>query len=346
MFRHRVLLLSLLLIPSTAAVFALGCGDDDDNVAAPTPDGGPQAQPDSSTTTDGAAPGDAGADAAEQVARGNYLVNHVGACPDCHTPRTETGAFDSARFLAGVECFIDGNGPADGGCLSSANLTNHETGLKNRTDAQIKRMFLDGKRPDDSNLSPEMPYWVFHNMTTADADAIVAYLRTIPGVDHRVPAAQAPFDNVPAAATPVDPAKIPPATGASAEHGRYLAGLVGPCIECHTPEAAAATPRDLTKAFAGGRHFPKPPFPKDVYTANLTPHATGLAGWTAQDIVKVLKQGKDRDGGGVCPPMPVGPMGAFGGLTDQDALDIATYITQLPPIDNAIPGGNGSCVFP
>ena len=70
------------------------------------------------------------------------------------------------------------------------------------------------------------------------------------------------------------------------------------------------------------------------------------AGWTAADIVKVLKQGQDRDGGGVCPPMPAGPMGALGGLTDQDALDIATYIAGLPAVDNAVPGGNGSCVAP
>jgi hypothetical protein len=85
---------------------------------------------------------------------------------------------------------------------------------------------------------------------------------------------------------------------------------------------------------------------KTIYTANLTPHATGLAGWTVADIKQVIKNGKDRTDGGVCPPMPTGPMGGFGGLTDQDALDIATYIAALPAVDNAVTDGNGSCVAP
>ena len=29
--------------------------------------------------------------------------------------------------------------------------------------------------------------------------------------------------------------------------------------------------------------------------------------------------------------MPFGPMGAFGGLTPEDKLDIGNYITSLPP---------------
>ena len=57
----------------------------------------------------------------------------------------------------------------------------------------------------------------------------------------------------------------------------------------------------------------------------------------------MVHKGKDRTDGGVCPPMPSGPMGAYGGLTDQDALDIANYIIGLPPIDNAVPNG---CVAP
>ena len=77
---------------------------------------------------------------------------------------------------------------------------------------------------------------------------------------------------------------------------------------------------------------------------NLTSHATtGLGDWTVADIVKVIKQGKAKDGKGICPPMPVGPMGAFGGLTDADATDIANYIKSLPPIDNMIVD---MCVFP
>jgi hypothetical protein len=43
-----------------------------------------------------------------------------------------------------------------------------------------------------------------------------------------------------------------------------------------------------------------------------------------------------KEGAMSCPPMPAGPTQAFGGMTDQDALDIGNYITSLPPIDNGV----------
>lgn len=70
---------------------------------------------------------------------------------------------------------------------------------------------------------------------------------------------------------------------------------------------------------------------------------TGIGDWTAQDIVTELKTGKDKEGNGICPPMPVGPLGAYGGLTDGDALDIANYIKSLPPAVNFVAD---MCSFP
>ena len=35
--------------------------------------------------------------------------------------------------------------------------------------------------------------------------------------------------------------------------------------------------------------------------------------------------------------MPAGPMGAFGGLTDADAGDIAAYLLTLEPAENEVP---------
>ena len=104
---------------------------------------------------------------------------------------------------------------------------------------------------------------------------------------------------------------------------------------------------DEAKLFAGGEDFSAlfaatlhiTPVSKNV-TSDAT---TGLGGWTVTDIVTVLKQGKAKDGTGICPPMPVGPMGAFGGLTDADTTDIANYIKSLPPISNAV---TDMCVFP
>jgi hypothetical protein len=256
-------------------------------------------------------------------------------------------------YLAGNPNFIS---LPNGDKLGSRNLTNDETGLKNRTAAEIKDMFQNGKRPAATGtepLNPVMPYYVLHNMTDADADAIVAYLRVVPAVSNTIPRRAASFD-VPAAAPPIPTSAIPTPLAswtdqASATRGKYLAAQAGLCIECHTQHlaAGAATVLDEAKMFAGGEDF-SALFAATIHitpvSKNLTSDATtGLAAWSVSDIVTVLKQGKAKDGTGICPPMPVGPMGAFGGLTDADATDIANYIKSLPPITKMI---TDMCVFP
>jgi mono/diheme cytochrome c family protein len=329
-------------------VLAAGCGDDDDD-ANPPPDAAiADAAVVDATVADATPPPDASP--TPTAARGQYIVEHVAACGDCHTPRDQMGAPDPTRTLAGVDCFLDifPDDP-DSGCLSSRNLTNDPTGLMTRTDAQIKAMFLDGHRPDGTSLVPVMPYYVFHNMTDADADSIVLYLRTVTGVDHTVAANQAPFNTPPAqAAAPLDPATeipMPTVVNTHTMRGRYLAAQIGVCLECHTPRTSQLDFRSLdkTKLFAGGNGFPtaaiglpSPPFPAVIFTSNITPDATGIMGYTQAQVVKVLHEGLDKNNQALCPPMPAGQMAAYGGLTDEDANDIAAYVLALPPIANSV----------
>jgi mono/diheme cytochrome c family protein len=333
----------------TTTLVVVGCSDDDEGGTPPGSDAGK----DGGVVTDSAVPGDSGPMAGD-VERGKYLIEHVGVCGDCHTPRKADGSFDTARLLAGVDCFIDVD-PVDPdvGCLSSRNLTNDATGLKNRTDEEIKAMFLEGKRPVGSGdeptaLYPVMPYWVLGNMTDEDADSIVAYLRTVPAVENRVTPAQMPFlIDEPAPRFPE--AKIPMPRDdytdqEAALRGRYLAGNVGICMECHMGRDDMGLPL-VDMAFAGGGVFHRdelglpPVFPEIIYSSNITPHATGIQGWSVQNVVDALKKGEDFNQGGapLCPPMPAGPMAAYGGLTDQDAADIGHYLLSIPPTENAIP---------
>ena len=285
----------------------------------------------------------------DPIARGRYLVSHVAACPECHSPRRPDGSFDPARWLSGLDCYIDVV-PADPnvGCLSTRNLTNHETGLKNRSQREIADMLLTGTRPDGKALHPFMPYRFFANMRARDADAIIAYLRTVPGVERTAAPSQPPFlppdrpsSPVPAAVIPMPRSEYP--DRAAALRGRYLAGEVGICLDCHTPRANGKL--DLARAFQGGLDFPRAAlklpssYPEVIYSANLTPHATGIAGYTVAELARVLKQGLDRHGTRLCPPMPAGPAEAFGGMRDEDAADIAHYLLSLPPAENAIPNG-------
>jgi len=290
-----------------------------------------------------------GGESASPVERGRYLVAHVAGCGDCHSPRRPDRSFDPARWLSGIDCFVDvARDDPDTGCLSTRNLTNHETGLKNRSDRAIVDMITKGVRPDGTPLHPFMPYTAFANMRESDADAIVAYLRTVDGVDHMSARSQPPFLAPEQPAPPIPESGIPmpradyPDRGA-ALRGRYLAGSVGGCLVCHTPRGERGL--DLDRAFQGGRTFERAglglpsSYPDVIYTANLTPHATGILGYTVDGIARALKHGEDGNQGGarLCPPMPAGPDGAYGGLTDRDASDIGHYLLSLEPRENLIP---------
>lgn len=297
------------------------------------------------------AAGAAGAAQSAQVVRGQYIVVHVAGCPDCHTPRDAMGVPNSAMMLAGNAAFADLN-PADDtkGLVPTPNLTpDMDTGLGKWTDAQIKNAFQNGIDADGKPLFSMMPYYVFHNMTDSDADAVVAYLRSLPAVIHEIPERQDLGFPV-TQASPVPASLIPDTTLAlsdpdylHAQNGRYLAGSIGACMECHSQhDAMGAIPLMTDKLFQGNEPFTRaqlglpPVFPATIYSANLTPATNGLAGWTPADVVQALHKGLSKDNKPLCPPMPSGPTGALAGLTDGDATDIGIYLTTLAPKDNGV----------
>jgi len=90
-----------------------------------------------------------------------------------------------ARFLGGSEVGFEIPGL---GVFHGPNLTpDKATGLGNWTDAQIVAALQKGQRPDGRMLAPIMPWHAFANLTKQDVDAIVAYLRSLPPVAHKVP---------------------------------------------------------------------------------------------------------------------------------------------------------------
>ena len=136
--------------------------------------------------------GAAGTAAADsQIDRGKYLVV-VGGCSDCHTPGSFLGHPDMSRFLGGsdVGFAIPGLGVFPG-----RNLTpDKETGLGDWTNEQIVTALTTGKRPDGRVLAPIMPWPAFSQLTSADAQAIAAYLKSIPAVKNSVPGPFGPND--------------------------------------------------------------------------------------------------------------------------------------------------------
>jgi mono/diheme cytochrome c family protein len=106
------------------------------------------------------------------VNRGSYLVNALGHCGECHTPRNFLGGMKRNRYLAGAKL---GEG------ASAQNLT--PTRLKKKSDAEVKE-FLETAMTPDGDVAAEAMAEVVRNttsqLTPADLDAVVAYLRSLP----------------------------------------------------------------------------------------------------------------------------------------------------------------------
>jgi mono/diheme cytochrome c family protein len=310
------------------------------------------ADPPASATDHGSAVCGAGT---AQLARGQYLVDSILYCGECHTPRLPDQSGDPTRYLAGISCMADLDPPYDNGrgCISAGNLTSDATGLKNDSDQEIKNVIFDGIRPDGTALHRFMPYYMYHNVSEADQDAVVAYLRSVKPVVARVLPNQPPFDRFPdrPAIFPsmTEMPAVPPMTmdATAAQRGRYLVAIG--CIECHTPAAAFDSPAALVmeRVLSGGRTYQAatfglvPPYPELIHSTNLTAGDNGLQGWSASDVRRALIDGIDTGGGRVCVPMPSGRFASFGRLTDADAQDIGAYLTSIPgvagdPVDNCV----------
>ncbi len=72
-----------------------------------------------------------------------------------------------------------------------------------------------------------------------------------------------------------------------------------------------------------------------VFTRNLTPDPTGLAGWSADDLRRALRDGRSRDGRALS-PLDM-PWTVLTDLTDADVDAIHAYLQTLPPVRNLVP---------
>jgi hypothetical protein len=72
------------------------------------------------------------------------------------------------------------------------------------------------------------------------------------------------------------------------------------------------------------------------YTANLTPDPeTGIGGWTAEEFLAALRNGRHQGRGRpILPPMPY-PF--IRQLNDADLKAMFAYLQSIPPIKNRVP---------
>jgi mono/diheme cytochrome c family protein len=109
-------------------------------------------------------------------ARGAYLVEALGHCQECHTPRNLIGGRIRGRAFAG------GRAPEGEGRIP--NITPHEDGIGDWSESDIATALESGFTPDFDSLGGTMARVVRNTsqLTPADRAAIAAYLKSLPPI--------------------------------------------------------------------------------------------------------------------------------------------------------------------
>jgi mono/diheme cytochrome c family protein len=126
--------------------------------------------------------------------------------------------------------------------------------------------------------------------------------------------------SAPAAAASSIGVQRPAANASPIERGRYLAAA-GDCAGCHTTTGGAP--------YAGGRPL-ETPF-GTVLSANLTPDATGLKGWSADQFYRAMHEGISANGDHLYPAFPYN---YFARMPRSDTDAVFAYLQTLPPVAN------------
>lgn len=216
-------------------------------------------------------------------ARGKHMVDSRYVCIECH-----------GKNLGGGTMVDD---PALGRLLGPNLTSGKGSRTQGYTFADWDRIVRHGVKRDGRPAM--MPSEDFVSMSDRELSDIIAYIQSFPPVDNEVPAVELGPLGVVLAATGKLPLSVDmihrhdaahaaeaPAEENTPEFGAHLAGV---CTGCHGPKLAggpiAAGPPDWPPA------------------ANLTPHASGLAGWTFEQFDQAMRTAKRPDGTALKMPM-------------------------------------------
>lgn len=281
----------------------------------------------------------------EVIERGRYLALNVLQCVDCHSVRdwSKYGGPPMEPIGAGRPCMTRDT-PTAGvnvgqeffpGVMCIRNITpDAETGIGAWTDGEIIRAIREGIGRDGRGLFPIMPYFIYKDLADEDVEAVVAYLRTLPPArSHEPPRREIAFPlNLLVRLWPepvAAPITAPDRVEAPLAYGEYLA-RVARCEFCHSPRDPNSLDPFPGRRYAGGMPFFLGP-ERVMYPMNLTPHPSGLGGWTQGEFIERFRAHAE--------PQPVEPAAntlmnwnAFAGMTDEDLVLLWEFFQTLPPV--------------
>jgi cytochrome c2 len=120
---------------------------------------------------------------AERIQHGKYLANHVSVCMDCHSTRDFSkfsGPLVQGTLGKGGERFDQTMGLP--GVFFSKNITSE--GIGRYTDGELYRVITTGVTKEGKPMFPLMPYMYYGRMDREDIYDIIAYVRSIPSINH------------------------------------------------------------------------------------------------------------------------------------------------------------------
>jgi len=113
-----------------------------------------------------------GAGGQGSVERGRYIVENVAMCEMCHTPRKEDGEPDREHWLKGGPAQMRPSYPSPYWALVEPRIAGRPPG----TDADFIKLLTTGIARTGRPPNPPMPPF---RMTRADAEAVLAYLKSL-----------------------------------------------------------------------------------------------------------------------------------------------------------------------
>jgi mono/diheme cytochrome c family protein len=252
------------------------------------------------------------------IARGAYLAR-AGDCMACHTAR---GGVPYAGGRALDTPF---------GRLFAPNITPEPTtGIGGWTPDDFWRALHNGKAKDGRLLYPAFPYTNYTKVTRPDADALFAYLRSLPPVrQQNLPhELRFPYNQQLTLAgwrllyfrPGVQQAEA--ARDARWNRGAYLVEGLGHCSACHSSRNSLGA----TEGSLGGGLIPM----LGWYAPSLTSDAeAGLGAWKEDHIVQLLGTGV-APGASVTGPMAEVVTQSLQYMTKEDLGAMAAYLKSLP----------------
>lgn len=239
----------------------------------------------------------------QSLADGKHWVQAL--CTHCH-----------GADLAGIAMIND---PAIGH-VDSANLTSGNGGIASTyTREDWIRVFRHGVGRDGKPLLI-MPSSAFWHFSEDDLGEIIAYLKTIPPVDHQTTVQLSPLGTI---VLPNDPTVLhvnlidhntrpeQPVIGVTAGYGQYLLNISG-CRDCHGMDLSGKPSQNN-----------RPAMP------NLTPGGE-LQAWSVDDFIRTIRTGVAPSGHALNSDEM--PWQGYGLYSDDELTAIFLYLQSLPAL--------------